>query len=159
MDPRSQNYSEYDIYNKKKDFVPPAKPKPRPFQKDYYGGGKRKSSRAICRIYAGTGMVKINRKSVRHYFPDTVLRGVALRPLLIGCVAGTVNVDLFVSGGGNLAQATACSKALAMAIVHFEPGLKRTFRIAGFVTDDHRMVERKHSGHYKARKSYVYVRR
>lgn len=126
---------------------------------EFYAGGKRKTSKALCRMRGGTGMVKINRQNVRDYFPDTFFRAEILKPLLFSGTSGYVDVDFFVSGGGMTAQAEACNLALVKALIKYKPKLKGMFRQAGLVTQDPRFVERKHSGRYKARKGYVYVRR
>lgn len=146
-------------------FENPTKLPPRPEEikeaekTEFYAGGKRKTSHALCRIRSGTGMVKINRKNLRDYYADTFFRAEVLKPLLFSGTSGYVDVDFFVSGGGLTAQAEACCLALVRALIKFQPRLKRIFRQAGLVTQDPRFVERKHSGHYKARKGYVYVRR
>lgn len=104
-------------------------------------------------------MVKVNRQNIRDYYPDTYFRAEMLKPLLFSGTSGYVDVDFFVSGGGINSQAEACCLALVKALLKYNPKLKGMFRQAGLVTQDPRFVERKHSGHYKARKSYVYVRR
>jgi small subunit ribosomal protein S9 len=108
---------------------------------------------------SGQGIIKVNRKNIRDYYPDNTYRAEMLKPLLFSGTAGLVDVDFFVVGGGINAQADACCLALVRALIKFRPRLKPMFRLAGLVTQDPRFVERKHSGRYKARKSYTYVRR
>jgi small subunit ribosomal protein S9 len=104
-------------------------------------------------------MIKVNRQNIRDYFPDTYHRAEMLKPLLFSGTSGYVDVDIFVSGGGLTAQTEAACLALVKALIKYRPRLKGMFRQAGLVTQDPRFVERKHSGRYKARKGYVYVRR
>ena len=146
-------------------FEQPTKLEPRPQDAqekekvEFYAGGKRKTSKALCRIRSGTGVIKVNRQSLRDYIPDSFHRAEMLKPLLFSGTSGYVDVDFFVSGGGLTAQAEACCLALVKALIKYRPKYKPMFRQAGLVTQDPRFVERKHSGRYKARKGYVYVRR
>lgn len=126
---------------------------------EFYGAGRRKTAKAMCRIRPGIGIVKVNRKNIRDYLADSSLRGDALKPLVLSCTAGTLDVDFFVAGGGYLAQLDAMNLALVKALMKRKPELKFIFRKAGLVTQDTRLKERKHSGFYKARKAYPYVRR
>lgn len=113
----------------------------------------------MCRIRPGTGMVKVNRVNIRDYIADTSLRGEALKPLVLSNTAGLLDVDFFVAGGGHLSQLDAMNLALVKALIKRKPEIKFIFRRAGLVTHDTRLKERKHSGLYKARKAYPYVRR
>lgn len=113
----------------------------------------------MVRIRPGIGIVKVNRKNMRDYLADSTLRGEALKPLVLSCTAGQLDVDFFVAGGGSMAQLDAMNLALVKALLKRKPELKFLFRRAGLVTQDTRLKERKHSGFYKARKAYPYVRR
>ena len=113
----------------------------------------------MCRIRSGTGIVNINKKNIRHYFPDPFFRAEALKPAIITGMSGLIDIDFFVGGSGIHSQSTACGTALSRALYKTYPQLKKILRKAGLVTIDPRFKERKHSGHYKARKSYIYVRR
>ena len=82
-----------------------------------------------------------------------------MKPAIVSGICGKIDVDFFVGGSGIHSQSTACATALSRAIYKAFPRVKRILRKAGLVTMDARFKERKHSGHYKARKSYIYVRR
>lgn len=147
------------IFELPKERIPPPPKKWAPPTGDVYDWGKRKSGTALCRIRPGTGIVNINRMNIRHYFPDPYERGDALKPALMTGMAGKIDVDFFIQGSGTHSQAAACCTALTRALYKAYPRFKKLLRRAGLVTIDPRFKERKHSGRYKARKGYVYVRR
>ena len=82
-----------------------------------------------------------------------------MKPALITGIAGKIDIDFYIEGSGIHSQSQACCNSLSRALYKAYPRFKKLLRRAGLVTIDPRFKERKHSGHYKARKSYVYVRR
>ena len=64
-----------------------------------------------------------------------------------------------VVGGGVSAQAEAVRHGLARALALMEPELKTRLRVAGFLTRDPRMVERKKYGLKKARRAPQWKKR
>ena len=127
-------------------------------------------------ISPGRGVVTVNHLPFYEYFNEQYHRSTILTPIDIAQLACTVNVDLYVRGGGISAQVSACKMALARCIVKRNPLLKSHFKrgkhiflnflryllsicIGGLIKADNRQVVRKHVGHYKARKKFPYQRR
>ena len=145
--------------------------------KQYYGTGRRKTSRARVFLRPGKGNISVNALSLEKYFGRETARMVVRQPLLL--VKADTQFDIFVtvSGGGASGQAGAIRHGITRALVNYErttnPSVldleegseaalatwHRQLRIAGFVTRDSRAVERKKVGHKKARKSEQYSKR
>ena len=91
--------------------------------------GKRKTAIARASVQKGTGLVRINKKPVEIYEPE-VARWKILEPLKIAekHVDG-VNIDVNVSGGGFMSQASAARTAIAKGLLEFtgDPSLKIAF--------------------------------
>ena len=81
--------------------------------------GKRKKAIARAMIKEGKGIVRINNKLLDVYEPE--LLGLRIRePLLLADkLAGKVDIDVKVTGGGTASQADAVRLAIARAIVKF----------------------------------------
>ena len=125
-----------------------------------FGRGKRKSSEAFAVVTSpGTGRVTVNNREFIEYFGLDGSRYEILTPLIMADRTCRVDLKLFVSGGGVNGQATACTVAVAKALVKAFPELQQPFYNSYMLWTDARQVERKKTGKYKARKSYTYVRR
>ena len=70
-----------------------------------------------------------------------------------------VYFTLKIVGGGVKGQRDAAIHALSRALVKFNAEFKPLLKVKGFMTRDDRMVERKHTGFVKARKSPQYSKR
>ncbi|MGR8933832.1 MAG: 30S ribosomal protein S9 [Gammaproteobacteria bacterium] len=125
----------------------------------YYGTGRRKS--AVARVYAkaGSGKITINKKTIDVYFGRKTDQMVACQPLECVNLAGKVDVDVIVNGGGPSGQAGAIRHGLARALIEYDENLRSPLRKAGYVTRDARIVERKKVGLHKARKRPQYSKR
>lgn len=121
--------------------------------------GRRKTAIARVRISAGNGKVVINGKDLKGYFTLPRLMAAAVSPLEDLKLAGDFDVSVKVSGGGIHAQADAVRMGVARAIVMKTPAWKSRMRIAGFLTRDSRMVERKKYGLRKARRAPQWAKR
>ena len=110
----------------------------------YRGTGRRKSSIARVRLLPGTGKVIINKKELNDYFPAELLRREVLRPLSVVGAEGKYDIIALVSGGGLTGQAGALRHGVSRALVATETeGYKKALKLAGFLTRDPRMKERK----------------
>lgn len=125
----------------------------------YYGTGRRKS--AVARVYAtsGTGKVIINNQSIEDYFGRKTDQMVSRQPLECADMAGKLDVNVIVKGGGPSGQAGAIRHGLARALIEYDEALRLPLRKAGYVTRDARVVERKKVGLHKARKRPQYSKR
>ena len=64
-----------------------------------------------------------------------------------------------VEGGGLSGQAGAVKHGISKALEKIEPELRAALKAAGFLTRDSRVVERKHYGYRKARRSTQFSKR
>ncbi len=64
-----------------------------------------------------------------------------------------------VVGGGLSGQAGAVRHGISRALTLYEPDLRGILKVAGFLTRDSRMVERKNYGKAKARRSFQFSKR
>ena len=125
----------------------------------YYGTGRRKSSVARVRLYAGTGKITINNRDIDDYFGLETLKMVVRQPLVTTDTVGKVDIVATVKGGGVSGQAGALrhgvARALLLAGEDYRPMLKK----AGFLTRDPRMKERKKYGLKAARRAPQFSKR
>lgn len=88
--------------------------------KVFHTSGKRKSAVARATIREGKGVIRINKKLLEHHNP-WLGKLKMQEPLLIAGeeIAGKVNIDVNVRGGGWLGQSEASRLAIAKALVGF----------------------------------------
>ena len=82
--------------------------------------------------------------------------------LVLIVAAGRVDqydVVCTVKGGGLSGQAGAVRHGISRALIRFEPALRPTLKVGGFLTRDSRTVERKKYGRPKARRSFQFSKR
>ena len=138
--------------------TPAAAPK-RDAQGRSYATGKRKNAVARVSIKPGSGKITVNGKTSEVYFARPTLRMIIAQPF------GTTNrndqydVWCTVSGGGLSGQAGAVRHGISKALTYYEPALRPTLKLAGFLTRDSRVVERKKYGKPKARRSFQFSKR
>lgn len=121
--------------------------------------GRRKT--AVARIYLqdGSGIITVNGKDHKVYFPTLPLQYIVNQSLEVSESIGKFDVRVNVAGGGIKGQAEAVRLAIAKAIVELDPEKKPALRAKGLVTRDMRMVERKKPGRKKARKKFQFSKR
>jgi small subunit ribosomal protein S9 len=125
----------------------------------YYGTGRRKTSAARVFMSAGTGLIKINNRSVDDYFGREVARMIVQQPLETVDLVENFDINISVVGGGSFGQAGAIRHGIARALVQYDENLRSKLRKAGFLTRDARRVERKKVGLHKARKRPQFSKR
>jgi small subunit ribosomal protein S9 len=81
--------------------------------------GKRKTSIARVTAKVGTGLLRINSKSIDVYEPEVARIRIKESVILASEVAQKMNISVNVFGGGYLSQADAARVAIAKAIVEF----------------------------------------
>jgi small subunit ribosomal protein S9 len=128
-------------------------------QQYHYGTGRRKTSVARVRLYAGTGAVVINGKPMDELFVRPVHREAILRPLAVTESQEKFNAQIKVEGGGISGWAGAISHGIARALVAADENLKPVLRRNGLLTRDPREKERKKYGLKRARKAPQYTKR
>ena len=81
--------------------------------------GKRKTSIARVTAKAGTGIIRVNSKSINVYEPEVARLRIKEPVILASDVAQKMDIRVNVFGGGYLSQADAARVAIAKAIVEF----------------------------------------
>ncbi len=121
--------------------------------------GRRKT--AVARVYLkeGKGVIVVNGRDSKEYFPTSILQDTIRRPFNVLEVDGKYDVKVNVNGGGITGQAEAISLAIARALVKQDETVKPALKKFGLMTRDPRMVERKKFGQKKARKKFQFSKR
>ncbi|MSP30215.1 MAG: 30S ribosomal protein S9 [Acetobacteraceae bacterium] len=124
-----------------------------------YATGRRKNAIARVWILPGKGQITVNGKPAEQYFARPVLRMLITQPFLIADRYNQFDVVCTVVGGGLSGQAGAVRHGISRALNLYEPDLRPILKVAGFLTRDSRVVERKKYGHPKARRSFQFSKR
>ena len=125
----------------------------------YYGTGRRKSSKARVYISKGKGDITVNNRPLDEFFGRETACMVVRQPLEKLEMTDMFDITATVEGGGISGQAGAIRLGLTRALMEYDGELRGTLRKAGFVTRDAREVERKKVGLHKARKATQYSKR
>jgi len=125
----------------------------------YYGTGRRKSSKARVYLTKGKGEIIINNRPIDEFFGRETACMVVRQPLETMEVTEQFDVRATVAGGGISGQAGAIRLGITRALMEYDGDFRPTLRKAGFVTRDAREVERKKVGLHKARKATQYSKR
>jgi len=124
-----------------------------------YATGKRKNAIARVWVRPGTGKITVNGRDQVEYFARPTLRLVINQVFGVAERDGQYDVIASVKGGGLSGQAGAVRHGLAQALTKQEPALRTAVKLAGFLTRDARVVERKKYGRAKARRSFQFSKR
>lgn len=124
-----------------------------------YATGKRKDSVARVYLTPGKGNIVINGTPMKEYFKRPVLQMILVQPFDVTKRDGAYDVIAMVAGGGLSGQAGAVKHGISKALEKAEPDLRKALKAAGFLTRDSRVVERKHYGYHKARRSTQFSKR
>jgi len=121
--------------------------------------GRRKT--AIARIYMkkGSGIITVNGRDYKEYFPLATLQYVITQPLVLAEVDGQYDIKVNLDGGGIAGQAEALRLAISRALVEINPEYRPVLKVKGLLRRDPRMVERKKPGQPKARKRFQFSKR
>ena len=125
----------------------------------FYGTGRRKSSVARVRVYAGTGKIIINDREIDDYFGLETLKLIVRQPLALTDTAEKFDIVCRVAGGGVTGQAGAIRHGIARALLQYDENLRPALKKAGFLTRDPRMKERKKYGLKGARRAPQFSKR
>ena len=121
--------------------------------------GRRKE--AVARVYLakGAGVITVNGKEYKEYFPVMYLQNQVELPLKTIEASEGFDIVVNVAGGGPKGQAEAIKMAISRALIKVTPELRPTLKKEGLLTRDPRMVERKKFGKRKARRSFQFSKR
>lgn len=97
--------------------------------KNIHASGKRKRAIARATLMQGTGLVRVNGIPIDFVNPKMSKLKLKEPLILAGDVAGKVDIDIDVAGGGITSQAEASRLVIAKALVNFTKSdkLKETF--------------------------------
>lgn len=124
-----------------------------------YATGKRKDSVARVYLVPGKGNIIVNDTPINEYFRRPVLQMIIAQPFGVTKREGAYDIVAMVAGGGLSGQAGAVKHGISKALEKAEPELRAALKAAGFLTRDSRVVERKHYGVRKARRSTQFSKR
>lgn len=125
----------------------------------FYGTGRRKSSVARVRVYAGSGNITINGRNIDDYFGLETLKLIVKQPLILTENSDKYDIVCTVAGGGVTGQAGAIRHGLSRALLKVNEELRPVLKKAGFLTRDPRMKERKKYGLKAARRAPQFSKR
>ena len=125
----------------------------------FYGTGRRKSSVARVRVYAGSGNITINGRDIDDYFGLDTLKLIVRQPLALTDTLGKFDVVCTVAGGGVSGQAGAIRHGISRALLQHSDEMRPILKKAGFLTRDPRMKERKKYGLKAARRAPQFSKR
>ncbi len=122
--------------------------------------GRRKTAVARVRISTGgKGNVTVGTKSLIEAFPDAVLRGIIMAPLVSVGQAELLDVSIHISGGGMRGQADAIRLGVARCLLKLNPTFRTALKKEGYLRRDARIKERKKYGLKRARRAPQWQKR
>jgi small subunit ribosomal protein S9 len=121
--------------------------------------GRRKT--AVARIYLkdGNGIITVNGRDYKEYFPTGTLQYVVTQSLEVAESIGKYDIKVNLDGGGITGQAEALRLAISKALCEINPEFRPPLKAKGLLRRDPRMVERKKPGQKKARKKFQFSKR
>ena len=136
-------------------------------EKMYYGTGRRKTSIAKVKLIPGKGNITVNGQDVKDYLPYETLVMDLCQPLDITNTRDIFDVVVDVKGGGFSGQTGAIRLGITRALLEYdsttdsdsENSFRKILKVAGFVTRDSRIKERKKPGLKKARRAPQFSKR
>ena len=120
--------------------------------------GRRKTSVARVILRPGKGNFVVNGLPVEKFFPEQKL-AVVRSPLETVSALGKYDVQANIAGGGVTGQAEALRHGISRALLKVDSEMRKPLKVAGFLTRDPRMVERKKYGRKKARRRFQFSKR
>ena len=121
--------------------------------------GRRKCAVARVYIKEGTGVITVNGRDFKEYFPTAILQNTVLQAFEISATVGTFDVTANLDGGGITGQAGALRLGISRILVELDPTRRPALKAEGLMRRDPRMVERKKFGQKKARKRFQFSKR
>ncbi|MDO8668109.1 MAG: 30S ribosomal protein S9 [bacterium] len=122
--------------------------------------GRRKTATAQIRLYQnGSGSMTVNGMKADQYFKEEELFSIINQPLKLTGLIKDFNLTILVSGGGRKSQAEAVRHGIARALLEFNPELRASLKVKGWLERDARKKERKKPGLKKARRAPQWAKR
>ena len=135
--------------------------------KEYFATGKRKGSIAKVKLTSGKGKITVNGRDVREYFPFETLVMDLEQPLVLTNTKELFDIEVTTYGGGFRGQSGAIRLGITRALLEYdsttskdsENSFRKTLKVAGLITRDPRVKERKKYGLKKARRAPQFSKR
>jgi len=121
--------------------------------------GRRKTSIARVRIFAGGDGIVINNRDYKEYFPTEEMQKIAEDAFRKTRPETRFSVTAHVSGGGIHSQSEALRHGLSRALIKFDTELRSKLKKAGYLKRDPRVKERRKFGLKKARRAPQWSKR
>ncbi len=128
-------------------------------KKTWNATGRRKQAVARVSITSGTGNITVNGTPVEKYLPDMILVNDLKQPLSLTENENRFDITVNVKGGGYSGQAGAIRLAITRALMEFDESYRKALKMAGMVSRDPRVKERKKYGLKKARRAPQFSKR
>ena len=121
--------------------------------------GRRKE--AVTRVFLskGSGVITVNDKDYKAYFPMVYLQNQVELPLKTIQAVDKFDVKINAAGGGLKGQAESAKLGIARALIEVNAEFRPALKAAGLLKRDPRSVERKKFGKKKARRSFQFSKR
>ena len=121
--------------------------------------GRRKCAVARVYIKEGTGVILVNGRDYKEYFPTAILQNTVLQAFEISATVGTFDVHANLNGGGVKGQAEAFVLGILRGLCRIGAPRRPAPKAEGPLRRGPRMVERKKFGQKKARKRFQFSKR
>ncbi len=125
----------------------------------YRGTGRRKSAVARVILRPGNGKITVNGRDFEEYIPSSLARLDVSQPLVLTANENTFDISVNVLGGGLIGQAGAIRLGITRALLEVNPEYRKVLKVAGLITRDPRVKERKKYGLKKARRAPQFSKR
>ncbi|MCL4156207.1 UNVERIFIED_CONTAM: hypothetical protein GTU68_020172 [Idotea baltica] len=121
--------------------------------------GRRKASVARAYVRKGTGVITVNGKDYKDYFPQKNIQANVIDPFTTVEIENVYDIAINVFGGGYKGQSEAIRLAISRALVQLNEDFRKPLKDKKYLRRDARVVERKKFGKPKARKSFQFSKR
>ena len=111
-----------------------------------YAIGRRKSAIATIKLKSGKGDSIVNKITLEKYFPTKTNKISYEKPFVITKTLGKYHFESKILGGGKMGQVEALALATSRALVKINESFKSDLRVAGLLTVDSRVKERRMVG-------------
>jgi small subunit ribosomal protein S9 len=126
----------------------------------YTGIGKRKTAVAKIFLKEGSGLIKVNNKTFDESFLNLKdERNFIKNPLILLKLTNEYDIDIYVKGGGIMAQLDAIRLGIAKAIASIKTEYRVNLNQYLLLRRDSRIKERRKYGLKKARKASQFSKR
>lgn len=124
-----------------------------------FSTGRRKTSIANVRLFAGQGEHQVNKKPFKTFFSYDYYQQDVLKPFELTGLSSEYHFVANVNGGGQHSQAQAVQHGISIALGKVSEEVRKVLKKNGLLTRDDRKKERKKPGLKRARRSPQWAKR